>query len=334
MPVEGDTQQAYGGEERNVHPFAASHGVTFVYTPYKACRQQDDVNNESGIEREAETVDKQKLEPSAYLHNARHDAVKHGCNQYHRAAKCYEASFQVGVRVLLIIIYQYNRRNTKQVQQMHADRQARQIGNQNQPTVAMRLCRTVFPFQYQPEYHGGEKAGVCVYLALDGAEPEGIAPRISQRAYQSRPHDGDKLSGGHVFFFGANQLLGKVRDAPEQEKDTRRAHQCAHDVHHACHLRRVAGELAEQVGCKHKERCARWMAYFQFISGGDKFGTVPKAGGRLDSHAIGNSRDQKSEPAHQVVNLVVLFHSKVYFYRLCIIGAKIVIFSTAQVRTQ
>ncbi len=48
--------------------------------------------------------------------------------------------------------------------------------------------------------------------------------------------------------------------------------------------------------------------YFQFIAGGDELRTIPETGSRLNGHAIGTCRDKKSEPAYQVVNLVVLFH--------------------------
>ena len=99
-----------------------------------------------------------------------------------------------------------------------------------------------------------------------------------------------------------------MRDAPEKEQDATGTHQGIHDVYPISHLRRVAGKMAEKIGYEHKERCAGRVSYFEFVSRGDEFRAVPKAGGRFYGATIGNGSYQESEPTHQVVHKFVLFH--------------------------
>ena len=322
MSVERNTQQGDGSQERDVHPLAAYCHIAFVYTPDNAGCKDNDVDNQSGIKREPQAVDKEQFEPSSYLHDTRYDTVQHCYNQYHRAEESQEASFQIGIRILFIVIYQYDGRDTKQVEQMHTDGKTCQIGNQHQPAVAVCLVCPVFPFQYQPEYQCGKQAGVCIHFSFYSTEPERIAPCVSQCTYQTGAHDGNHLSGCHFLVFGANQFLGQMRDAPEEEKNTGGTHQCTHDVHHHSHLRRVACKLAEQVGCQHKERSTRRVSYFQFISTCDKFGTVPKAGSRLNGHAVGKCCNGKGKPSHQIVDFVVLLFHVNYFVCLFVFNSR------------
>ena len=113
MSVERNTQQTDSGQERDIHPLAAFHGVAFVYTPDDACSQNNHVNDDTRIKWQAEVVDKQQLKPSAYFHDTRHDAIQYDSYQNHGTSQGYQTAFQVGVGVFLVIIYQYDGRNTK-----------------------------------------------------------------------------------------------------------------------------------------------------------------------------------------------------------------------------
>ena len=48
------------------------------------------------------------------------------------------------------------------------------------------------------------------------------------------------------------------------------------------------------------------MSHLQLVPGRDKLGAVPEAGSRFDGHAVSESCNDKRDPTHQIVNLVVL----------------------------
>ncbi len=185
---------------------------------------------------------------------------------------------------------------------MDAYAEACHVGDEHQPAVAVRLVGVVFPFKYEPEHYCRECRRVGVDLALDSAEPEGVAERINQCAHKAASLDGYQFAGSKVLPVLEYQLPREMCDCPEQEHYTRGAKQRAHGVDHECHLRRVACKVGEQVGGKHEERCSGRMAYFEFITGSDKFGAVPKACRRLDCATINEGCYQKSQPAQDIVH--------------------------------
>ena len=126
---------------------------------------------------------------------------------------------------------------------MDADAEARQVGDEDKPAVAVRLVRHVFPLQYQPEHDGSEQGGEGIHLALYGTEPECIAERIGQRTHQAATHDGDQLLVRDLVFVGDDELAYQVCDAPEEEQDAGAAHEGAHIVHHLGYRAGIGGEL-------------------------------------------------------------------------------------------
>ena len=311
MSVERDAQHGDGQDERNGHTHFVFLRIALVHAPDEAGGQQDDVDDDARVERHAQRVDEQQFEPSAHLHDARHDAVEHHGYQHGRADERQQRAFRIGVGHFLIIVHQHDGGQTEQVQQVDADAEARQIGNQDEPAVGVWLVGHVFPLQDEPEHDGGEQRRERIYLALDGREPERVAERVGQRAHYAATHDGGHLSAGDVVFVLHYQLAHQVRDAPEEEQDAGAAHQRAHVVHHPCHFRGAGGEEREEVGHEHEERCSGRVSHFQFITGGDEFRAVPETGGRLDGQAVDRGRDEESNPTCQVVDELVLFHSVV-----------------------
>ena len=243
MSVERNTQHGDGEHERERHACLVAFGVAFVDTPDEAGCQQDDVHDDTRVEGHAQRVDKEQFEPSAHFHDARHDAVEYGCYQYARSQQCQQGAFGIGVGHFLIVIHQYDGRQAEQVQQVHADAQAGQVGDKNQPAVTVGFVGNVFPFQYQPEYHGGEQGGEGIDFAFHGTEPECIAERIGQCAHQAAAHDGHHLSACDIVFVRRHEFAHQVRDAPEEEQDTCAAHQRAHVVHHFGHGGGIGSKL-------------------------------------------------------------------------------------------
>ena len=153
MTIERNTQHGYGQYERERHTRLALFIVAFVYTPDKAGRQQDDIYDDAAVERHAERIDEEQLEPAAHFYNTRNDTVQYGRYQYHGCEKRQQRAFCVGIGHFLIVVYQHDGRETEQVQQVNADTQSGEVGDKNQPAVGMRLVRYIFPLQYQPEHH-------------------------------------------------------------------------------------------------------------------------------------------------------------------------------------
>ena len=191
---------------------------------------------------------------------------------------------------------------------MDTDRKPRKVSYQNQPAVAVRFVCTVIPLQDEPEYQCRKQTGVGIYFTLYGTEPERIAPRISQCSYQARTHNGYNFSCGQVGIVRTNQFFCQVRDAPKEEKNTRRTHECAHYVNHHRHVRRVGCKLAKQISRQHKKRCAGRMSDFQLIACSDKLRAIPETCGRFYCQAVDGCRNDECKPTHKVVYGSVLFH--------------------------
>ena len=115
------------------------------------------MNDDTRVEGHAQRVDEEQFEPAAHFHDTRHDAVEYGCYQYARSEQCQQGASGIGVGYFLVVVYQYDGGQAEQVQQVHADTQTGQVGNENQPAITVRLVGNVLPFQYEPEYDGSEQ---------------------------------------------------------------------------------------------------------------------------------------------------------------------------------
>ena len=130
---------------------------------------------------------------------------------------------------------------------MYADTQTGQVGDEDNPTVAVRLVGYVFPLQYQPENNGGEQGGESVYFAFYGREPECVTECINQCTDQSATHHCDKLSFGDIVFVSDNQFAYQMGDAPEKEQNTGATHEGTHVIHHFSNSCYVGSKLRKQI---------------------------------------------------------------------------------------
>ena len=211
-------------------------GIGLVDGPDDDGHEEEDIDNLTRVERHAERIDKEQLKPSAYRDDAGHHAVEHGGHDDKRYGQRGQRSLGLHIGEFLIDEHQYDGRNAEQIQQVDTDAQAGHIGDQHQPTVAVRLVGMILPLQDEPEHHGCERRGVGIHLALDSRKPEGVAERIDQRAHESRCFDGDEFAQGERIPIFQHQFACEVGDAPEEKQDRRGTQQCTHDVHHARHL--------------------------------------------------------------------------------------------------
>ena len=236
MTIERNAQKGYGEQERNVHHTGATLLVALIDAPNQYGCQHDDIDNDARIE--------EQLEPAAYFGNTWHDAIEHGGYQDGRGHQSEDGSPSSGIRCLLVIIDQYDGWEAEQIQQVHTDAQACEVSYEDEPTPAIRLIGHVFPFQYQPEYHGGKQRGEGIDFTFYCTEPECITETIGKSTYQSATDNDHNLwRTDMVLSFSGDQLPYEVGNGPEKEHDAGATHQGAHVVDHTGHLGSITGKL-------------------------------------------------------------------------------------------
>ena len=156
-----------------------------VDTPDDTCHKADDIDNLTCVERTAEHVDEEQLKPSAHGDDAWYDTIQYGKDYEEGHDECNQGTLEVGLWHLLIVIYQYDGRDAKQVEQVDTNTQTSHIGDEHEPSVAMRFVGVVFPLQYQPENDCCEGRREGIYLTLHGREPEGIAEGVDECAHHT-----------------------------------------------------------------------------------------------------------------------------------------------------
>ncbi len=142
--------------------------VSLVYSPQHCRDKQNDVYYRACIERHVECIDKEQLKPSANGDDTWHNTIEYCCNDNNGYKQGYKGPLEVGIWKLLVIEYQDDSRNTKQVEKVNTDRQASHVGNENEPTVGTWFVCHVFPLQDKPEYYGCEARGIGIYFTFYG----------------------------------------------------------------------------------------------------------------------------------------------------------------------
>ena len=246
---ERDTQQDDREKERDLQTDRmdlVAHGLP--NGPEQNRRQDNDKDENARVVGHTQRIDEEELEIAADLHQALYHAIHHQSNDSERHQEGTDRPLHRRVREFLIVINQYDGRDTQQVQQVNTDTQAHQVGDQDNPAIRVWLVGHLLPFQDKPEDTSREEGRIGIYLALDGTEPEGVAKGIGQRAYQTATHDRDHLSHRNRLDILDHDATGQVSDAPEKEQDRQATEQGRHRVDHHRHLRGIGRELREQVG--------------------------------------------------------------------------------------
>ena len=154
--IKRNTKHTHRRTESDVLAQCAFASISLIYRPYYNADEEYQIDYHARIEWHLECIDKEKLKPSTHSDNARNDAIEHRSNDNKRHGKRNERATEVGIGHFLIIIYQYDCRNTQQIEQVYTDTEACHICNEYQPTVAMRLVGAIFPFQDKPKHNGRE----------------------------------------------------------------------------------------------------------------------------------------------------------------------------------
>ena len=125
---------------------------------------------------------------------------------------------------------------------MHPNADPHEVGDKHDPAIGVRSVGHLFPFQDQPKDKGREERRRGVNLTLDGAKPERIAERVSQRAHNATAHHHHGARQRQLALpFLEDNAPRHVRDAPKEEEDGQGAEEGRHRVDHLGHLSRVRG---------------------------------------------------------------------------------------------
>jgi hypothetical protein len=218
--------------------------------------------------------------------------------------------------VLLEVVDEHDGGQRQKVQQVHAYREADDVGQQDDVAVTVHAARLAFPLEDEPEDEGRHEAREGVYLAFHSRKPEGVGPRVGQSAYQACAQHGGYLAAGH-FLAGstvegvapAHKLARQGCDGPEQQQYSGCRKHCTHAVDPYGSLRDVAsGKVDEEPSGQVEEGVSGRVAYFALVGAGDKLRAIPKARCRLYRTEVGVGSDYECNPSEDVVEQSVLLH--------------------------
>ena len=155
--------------------------------------EQCDIDHQTSVEWTVECVDKEQLKPASHLHDSGHDAVEDRCHQQEADAESNEATLKRGLSCLLVVEDEHQSRQTQKVEQVHADGEAGEIGNEDEISVRAGLVGMVFPFEHHPKHDCREERGVGIDFTLNGREPEGVGEAVDECTGESGSLYGDAL---------------------------------------------------------------------------------------------------------------------------------------------
>ena len=277
--------------------------VKRAYSPYEHSHQQDGIDEDAHVVRHAEDIDKQQFEPLGHHHESGHETVEDQSHDRERHQQGDQRPLGRHILAFLVIVDEHDGRDAQQIEQVHGDGHADHIGDKYQVSVAMGLVGAVLPLEYEPEHQRRTERREGVDLALDGREPERVAPRVGQRAAKAAGEDQRHLPPGHGRgIVGHYQPPDQMSHGPEQQQDGRRRQQGRHRVDGNGRIGYVVAENGhEEARREHEYRVARRVSHLQLGALRYELGAVPEARGRLQGQQIGHGGYHERYPAEDVV---------------------------------
>ena len=164
----------------------------------------------AAVVRQAEGIHEEEVEIGRHLREIGDEQENQQSHDHHRYQHDLDA-LPEGVRLILafaVVIHEDDGRDGQQVQQVHADGQAHQEGDEHDPAVGIPFVGLVVPAGDGPEHQGGEQGRHGVNLSFNGREPERVGEAVGEGAYGSAAENGQGLSGGvpSVFSLGDEPL--------------------------------------------------------------------------------------------------------------------------------
>ena len=230
--------------ETDIHAQARFLCIGLHNRPHEGSSQEGEIDVHTRVEVAMERVYKEQLKPTCNRGDARNHAVK---NQHEDTARSEESGNGAlpAEIVTAEIIHEYDSRNGKQVQEVYANGEAHQIGNENEPTVRTFFVGQFIPFQDSPKHDSRKQRRRRIHLALYCREPERIGEGISQRAHNARTEDGNSLGKRHIL--AREKLTSQSRNRPKEKQDSEGRSKCRHRVDAHSHvgniLRKKRGKM-------------------------------------------------------------------------------------------
>ena len=267
-----------------------------------------------GIVRQAEAVHEDAVEERGQLGQIRdedehHQELNHHAN-HENPQQLLET--EVFTFVLAVIEHEDEGGDGEQVQQVYADAEAHEEGDEHNPAVGMGLVGLFVPLAHGPEDEGGEEGAHGIHFALHGAEPEGVGKAVCQGAHGAGAQDCCR-TGNAVFPVGPghDEPLGEKDDGQVQQEDGEGTQEGIHRIHrHGC-VGSVYGQR-EETRNELEHRVSRRMADFQLIGRGDEFTAVPERGRGFYGAKVSGRCNGQHHPGDKGIPTIELFfiHAK------------------------
>ena len=312
---EGGVADQDEGEAEGQHvqqPFAVLFGID--HPPDNQSGDQYKEDNGAGGERGVEPIDENALEGAGQLHDPWHNAPQDQCNHDKREQQCIDNPLGGGF-VFAEIDHQHHGGQRQQVQQVHADGEPHQVGDQDQPAVGAVFVRHLFPFEDGPEDQGGEEGGHGIDLALNRREPEGVRKGVGGGTDQCAAKDGDQLRHAQLFARLLCKAFGEERDAPEKEHDGQAAAKGRHAVDADGDVGGILREHGEEAAEQLEGGGTGRVSDLQFAGGGDIFAAIPEADGGFGGHEVDHGGQQADRPSQCGVDDSEFF---IHVFLLCV----------------
>ncbi len=194
-------------------------GIQASDSEYECGSKQHSVDKHAHVVRHVAHIDKEKVEPLSHLHKTRDKTIENCSDNDTRHTQGYQRAGGVGSFTLPVVVDKTEGRYTEQVEQVNRNRHTYNIGYKHKIAVAVRLVCTGFPFKHQPHHKSRAERRERIDLALDGREPESIAPRIGKCAANAAPHNKGKLPEWYLSrIVRHDKPLHKMRHRPEKQQ--------------------------------------------------------------------------------------------------------------------
>ena len=301
-------QDHRGGQQQRV-PHHAAAAVGVPHAPPEQGEERQCEDGDARVDRQAERIDEQYVDH-------RPDVDRVGDNQSvdepedrQRDDRCDAESLEGHGRVFAEIVDVDQCRNGQQIEDVNADRESHEVGDQDQPPRCVGFVGLVFPFEHEPHHERREHRREGVDLALVGREPEGVGEGVGQRADGARTQYGPHVGVGQLAALRRVDAAAEVGDRPEHEQDAEGARQRVHGVDHQRHVLGRGCQHRGQTRHHHEQRGSGRMSHFELVGGGNELRAVPEACRRFHGGQVGQRRDGEDRPSHDVVPTVVTFHA-------------------------
>lgn len=148
-------QDHRGGQQQRV-PHHAAAAVGVPHAPPEQGEERQCEDGDARVDRQAERIDEQYVDH-------RPDVDRVGDNQSvdepedrQRDDRCDAESLEGHGRVFAEIVDVDQRRNGQQIEDVNADRESHEVGDQDQPPRRVGVVGLVFPFEHEPHHERRE----------------------------------------------------------------------------------------------------------------------------------------------------------------------------------